>query len=267
MKHFTLILMAVATICTQSFAQTRVRNIYADVKSLNVELLQNTDQTVQLNRHLFAGYNTLCMPMSMSAEQVSNAASDVRVERFVGIGQEGNTLYLYFMDCTDEGIQAGYPYLVYSPKTQYFRVKNTEAASISTELKNLTLSDMAGNRVTFGSSWQSLLKDGRYGIPAQQDVTPLESVLVRTEGDKTFLPTRCGFTWDKQSDTANDLQIKHISSMSEISGINSLTTNEGNLNVYDLKGTLIKKQVVGRDACNTLPAGVYIIGGEKVTVK
>ena len=226
MKHFTLILMAVATICTQSFAQTRVRNIYADVKSLNVELLQNTDQTVQLNRHLFAGYNTLCMPMSMSAEQVSNAASDVRVERFVGIGQEGNTLYLYFMDCTDEGIQAGYPYLVYSPKTQYFRVKNTEAASISTELKNLTLSDMAGNRVTFGSSWQSLLKDGRYGIPAQQDVTPLESVLVRTEGDKTFLPTRCGFTWDKQSDTANDLQIKHISSMSEISGINSLTTNK-----------------------------------------
>ena len=126
---------------------------------------------------------------------------------------------------------------------------------------------MAGNRVTFGSSWQSLLKDGRYGIPAQQDVTPLESVLVRTEGDKTFLPTRCGFTWDKQSDTANDLQIKHISSMSEISGINSLTTNEGNLNVYDLKGTLIKKQVVGRDALNTLPAGVYIIGGEKVTVK
>jgi hypothetical protein len=55
--------------------------------------------------------------------------------------------------------------------------------------------------------------------------------------------------------------------MSEISGINSLTTNEGNLNVYDLKGTLIKKQVVGRDALNTLPAGVYIIGGEKVTVK
>ena len=108
---------------------------------------------------------------------------------------------------------------------------------------------------------------GTDGIPAQQDVTPLESVLVRTEGDKTFLPTRCGFTWDKQSDTANDLQIKHISSMSEISGINSLTTNEGNLNVYDLKGTLIKKQVVGRDALNTLPAGVYIIGGEKVTVK
>ena len=96
MKHFTLILMAVATICTQSFAQTRVRNIYADVKSLNVELLQNTDQTVQLNRHLFAGYNTLCMPMSMSAEQVSNAASDVRVERFVGIGQEEYSLPLLY---------------------------------------------------------------------------------------------------------------------------------------------------------------------------
>lgn len=266
MKHFTLLLVALATMCTQSFAQNRVKNIYADASSLKVELLQNSEQTVQLNRYLYAGYNTICMPMTMSAQQLATAAKDVRVERFAGIGQEGSVLCLYFVDCTNEGIQAGYPYLIYSPTSQYFRAKNTEALNVNTELRNLTMTDKTGNVVTFGSSWQSMLKDGRYGIPAQQNVTPLESVLVRTEGDKTFLPTRCGFTWDKQVG-ATELQIKHVSSMAEVTAIRSMSTKNGVVNVYDLKGNLVKKQAVGTDALNSLPAGVYIVGGEKVTVK
>lgn len=267
MKHFTLLLVAVATMCTQTIAQNRVKNIYADVNNLKVEMLQNTDQTVQLNRYLYAGYNTICMPMSMSAEQLATAATDVRVERFAGIAQEGNTLCLYFVDCTNEGIEAGNPYLIYSPKSQYFRAKNTEALEINTQLKNLTMTDNAGNQVTFGSSWQSMLKDGRYGIPAQQNVTPLESVLVRTESDKTFLPTRCGFTWDKQVG-ATELQIKHVSSMSEVTGIRSVGKQANAvINVYDLKGNLVKKQVVKGEALNSLPTGIYVIDGEKITVK
>lgn len=267
MKHFTLLLVALATMCTQSIAQNRVKNIYADASSLKVELLQNSEQTVQLNRYLYAGYNTICMPMSMNAEQLATAAADVRVERFAGIGQEGNTLCLYFIDCTDEGIKAGYPYLIYSPKSQYFRAKNTDAVNINTELRNLTMTDNNGNEVTFGSSWQSMLKDGRYGIPAQQNVTPLESVLVRTEGDKTFLPTRCGFTWDKQSG-ATELQIKHVSSMADVTSIRSISKNtNGTINVYDLKGNLVKKQVVKGNALNSLPAGIYVVDGEKITVK
>jgi hypothetical protein len=267
MKHFTLLLVVLAAMCTQSMAQNRVKNIYADANSLKVELLQNTEQTVQLNRYLYAGYNTICVPMSMNAEQLAAAANDVRVERFAGIGQEGTTLCLYFVDCTNEGIEAGYPYLIYSPKSQYFRAKNTEALEINTQLRNLTMTDNAGNQVTFGSSWQSMLKDGRYGIPAQQNVTPLESVLVRTEADKTFLPTRCGFTWDKQVN-ATDLQIKHVSSMAEVTSIRTLGKKANNVtNVYDLKGNLVKKQVKKGDALNSLPTGIYVIDGEKVTVK
>lgn len=267
MKHFTLLLVAMAAMCTQAVAQNRVKNLYADVNNLKVEMLQNTDQTVQLNRYLYAGYNTICMPMSMSAEQLATAASDVRIERFAGIGQEGNTLCLYFVECTNEGIQAGYPYLIYSPKSQYFRAKNTEALNVDTELRNLTMTDNSGNQVTFGSSWQSMLKDGRYGIPAQQNVTPLESVLVRTESDKTFLPTRCGFTWDKQVG-ASELEIKHVSSMAEVTSIRSAANNaNGVINVYDMKGNLVKKQVLKGDALNSLPSGIYVVGNEKVVVK
>jgi hypothetical protein len=92
-------------------------------------------------------------------------------------------------------------------------------------------------------------------------------VLVRTEADKTFLPTRCGFTWDKQVN-ATDLQIKHVSSMAEVTSIRTLGKKANNvINVYDLKGNLVKKQVKKGDALNSLPTGIYVVDGEKVTVK
>ena len=115
MKHFTLLLMAAATICTNAFAQNRAKNIYTSTTELNLEVLQNQAQPVVLNRTLFAGYNTICLPMSLSAEQLQAAAKDVQVERLETIRQEGNTLNMYFLDCTNEGIEAGVPYLIFSP--------------------------------------------------------------------------------------------------------------------------------------------------------
>ena len=82
-------------------------------------------------------------------------------------------------------------------------MKNTDVLNFDPELKSVRMTDDKGNIVTFGSSWESLEKVGRYGIPAKQNVTPLESILVRTEADKTFLPTRCGFTWVEQAATTS----------------------------------------------------------------
>ena len=189
MKQLVLAMMMATAISTSAFAQNKVKNVYASSSKLDVEMLQS-EQPIQLNRYFFAGYNTLCLPMSVSAEQLG----DIKVERFQGIEQEGNILNLYFVECTNEGIQAGVPYLVYSPKSQYFRIKNSDAMTIGNELKVIRMSDKNGNTVTFGSGWETIEKVGRYGIPAQQDVTPLEAVLVRTNADKKFLPTRCGFT-------------------------------------------------------------------------
>ena len=91
MKHLVLTLIAATALCTSATAQTRVKNIYANSTKLNVELLQDQEQTVQLNRYLFAGYNTLCMPMSLTADNLSAAAKDLRVEKLVAIQQEGAT--------------------------------------------------------------------------------------------------------------------------------------------------------------------------------
>lgn len=267
MKHLVLALMAAVAMSTQAVAQNKVKNVYASSSSLKVEQLFNAEQTVQLNRYLFAGYNTICLPMSVDAGVLNQA--EVQIERLAAVQQEGNTLYLCFVDCTNEGIQAGQPYLIYSPKAQYLRVKNTDAREFRAEAEMVRMADTEGNQVTFGSSWESKQKAGLYGIPAQQNTAILQSILIRTEADKTFLPTRCGFTWEQQSATASNLEIKHLASLSELgtTGINKLSKSSAVVDVYDLKGNIVKKQVKASSALKNLQRGVYVIGGEKVVVQ
>ena len=248
MKQLLLALTMVTALSTSAFAQGQVKNVYASNPKLNIELLQNTNQTAQLNRYLFAGYNTLCVPMSMTAEQLG----DIKAERFAGIQQEGDVLNLYFVECTNEGIQAGVPYLVYSPKSQYLRIKNSEAMNINNELRAIRMSDNAGNTVTFSSNWETVKKDGLYGIPAQQNVTPLESVLIRTEADKAFLPTRCGFSWDQQASSARELRIVHVS-QNEATAIKAIQLQSTSNNAYDLSGRKV-----------TTAKGLRIQEGKKV---
>lgn len=255
MKKLVLSLSLAALMCSQNtFAQTAVKNLYSETSSLKVEQVENLQQTVLVNRYLFAGYNTLCLPMSLSASQLEAAAPGIRVERLETIRQEGSTLCLYFAECTGDGIEAGVPYLVFSPTKQYLRAKNTESDGISTELRTIRISDAEGNQVAFGSSWNSLNKEGLYGIPARQNVDVLESVLVRTTADVSFLPTRCSFNWEQQSASASRMEIKHISA-GEVAAIRSLTGNgENGTQMYDLNGR----------AVSSPSKGIYVKDGKKV---
>lgn len=240
MKQLVLAMIMATAVSTTAFAQNRVKNVYASSSKLDIEMLQS-EQPIQLNRYFFAGYNTLCLPMSVSAEQLG----DIKLERFEGIKQEGNILNLYFVECTCDGIQAGVPYLVNSPKSQYLRVKNSDAMTIDNQLKTVRMSDNNGNTVSFGSGWETIEKVGRYGIPAQQNVTPLEAILVRTNADKKFLPTRCGFTWDKQSASAKELRIVHLTA-SEATAINNINLQkESDKGIYDLSGRKVNKTAKG----------------------
>lgn len=253
MKQFVLVMMMATAVCTTALAQNKVKNVYASSEKLNIEMLQNSDQTIQLNRYFFAGYNTLCLPMSVSAEQLG----DVKVERFAGIRQEGDVLNLYFVECTNDGIQAGVPYLVYSPKSQYLRIKNTDAMMIDNQLTAIHMNDGKGNMVTFGSSWEVSDKEGRYGIPAQQKVTPLEAVLIKTTAEQKFLPTRCGFTWDMQNATAKELRIVHLAE-SEVTAIKNVTMmKNADDNIYDLNGRKVSQN----------SKGLLIQNGKKTVVK
>ena len=257
MKQIVLTMMALATICTQTAtAQKRVSNLYTETQTLKVEQVQNTDNPVQVNRYLFAGYNTLCLPMTLSAEQFAAAAKDVRIERLAAIRQVGTTVQLCFVDCTNDGIEAGVPYLIFSPTRQYLRAKNTEANAINADLKTIRMDDGQGNQVSFASSWTSRQKNGLYGIPAKQDVEILESVLVRTTEELSFLPTRCGFSWEQQSATAQKLEIVHMNAAeaTAISQLSANTQHQTSNTYYDLNGRRV----------NGTAKGLYIKDGKKV---
>ena len=252
MKKLLLTLVVATAVCTTAFAQNKVKNVYASSTKLDVEMLQS-DQPIQLNRYFYAGYNTLCLPMSVSAEQLG----DIKVERFAGIQQEGNIVKLYFVECTNEGIQAGVPYLIYSPKSQYLRVKNSDVMAIDNQLKVVCMNDNNGNVVTFSSAWESIEKAGRYGIPAQQKVTPLEAVLMKTTAEQKFLPTRCGFTWNKQNASAEELQIVHLA-QADVTAIQNVNMQKADDGIYyNLQG-----QKMSKDA-----KGLRIQNGKKTIVK
>ena len=266
MKKITLAVLTMLAMQTASAQSTKY--VFTSSQTLNTKPLTEAGQAFQLNRTLLAGYNTICLPVSLDAEQLQAAAKDVQLERLVSIKQEGDVLNLYFMDCTKEGVQAGVPYLIYSPIVQNLKVKSGQCGATDLEIKNITLNDDNGNQVTFNSSWSAIQAEGRYGIPAQQDAYILESVLIRTDADKTFLPTRCGFIWNKQSVTATSLNIKHVTSMSGIeTSIAKLQAAGTKVDIYDTKGALVKKQTTVSDAISTLPTGIYVIGGEKFAVK
>lgn len=268
MKRFALFLFVAAALSTASFAQTaRVKYISTSTDEINTEALQQ-EQPVELTRILMAGYNSICLPLSLTAEQLQAAAPGVRVERLAVMKQEGSAVCLYFIDCTADGIEAGIPYLIYSPKTQILRAKTTNAAAVDTELKDITLSDKAGNRVTFNSSWKSLKTFGRFGIPAKQDKEVLESILIRTDGEQTFLPTRCGFSWEAQAPTASELQIKHARALDEVvTDVEELKAANALVDIYDANGLPVRKNVNINQALKTLPRGIYYVGNEKFMVK
>ena len=259
MKKLTLSLLAVAMMCASATAQQKVTTISTYTDKLQVEQLQVANQTTLITRTLYAGYNSICLPMGMTAEQLQTAARDVRVERLAGILQEGNTLCLYFVDCTADGIEAGMPYLIFSPTTQVLRARSTDVKNVATELHNVTLSDGQGNRVTFGSSWESISGNSkRYGIPAKQDKEVLESVLISTDSEKRFLPTRCGFNWDEQAATATAIEIRHAGTLNALpTGISSVSAEQGSKAVYDLSG----RRAV------TAKKGIYVVDGKKTAVK
>ena len=259
MKKLTLTFLAAATMCAAATAQPKVKYLSTYTDKLQVEQLQVPGQTARISRTLYAGYNSICLPMSLTAEQLQTAAPGVRVERFAAIHQDGATLCLYFVDCTEAGIEAGSPYLIFSPKTQSLTASTANAKAIGLELNSVRLSDQRGNTVVFGSSWQTLNgSNNRYGIPAKQDVEVLESVLIPTDPDKKFLPTRCGFTWDAQASTANAIQICHINSLSQLpTGITSVSTDKEGKAIYDLSGR----------RATTAKKGIYVVDGKKTAVK
>ncbi len=245
------------TICISMFVALGVNaqgnvSLSTSVKQINFSRITEKTSQVTLTRFLMAGYNSICLPFSVSADDLRKAVGeDVQLERLAKV--EGNLLY--FIDVTNEGITAGVPYLIYSPtrKTAAFRTNDTHMVDPT---------PLTVNGATMFSSYSTQSPTGVYGIPAQQDTEVLQSVLVEVDGDKKFLPTRCGFSID-----AENPEICHVTSLNETTSISSLIAQDAVVNVYSVAGVQVASNIRITEAMQTLPKGIYVTNGQKFLVK
>jgi hypothetical protein len=77
----------------------------------------NLDRTIQTG-----GYNTICLPFAVSADKLKetfgNGDDDVILKRLASSTYENEVLTLHLEDATNDGIEAGKPYLIYVKATK-----------------------------------------------------------------------------------------------------------------------------------------------------
>lgn len=231
-------------------------NAVRKIVSTSVNTLKTEQITLdtQVSRYFIAGYNTICLPFSVSAEDLQQAVGEgVMLEKLVGV--EGNELL--FMDVTESGIEAGKPYLIYCPTTKYAYFTNKDAQVLSQP----SVVTVAG--VSMTSYFTKAMPTGVWGIPAKQDTDILQSVLVEINNDKQFLPTRCGISCKNILNPT----IKHIASMNGGETIiANLYAKNAVVDVYSTNGTLVSKGIRMNDT-QSLPKGIYVVNGVKFMVK
>lgn len=241
-----------AGISATANAQTVTLSTYSKIDFSKVA---TTTKTVKMNRVLFAGYNTICLPFSVSAADLKAAVGEgVMLEKLAKV--EGNELT--FLDVTEDGIIAGMPYLIYAPAQVTARFQTTDM-TLSTQPQPLTVGG-----VTMSGRFEPTQEMNLFGIPAQQETDVLQSILIRTEADKTFLPTRCGIS-------ASSLEapvIKHVTSLEgSETAISRLQATNAKVDIYTTAGTLVKRGIGMNDAMNSLSHGIYVVNGMKFMVK
>lgn len=216
--------------------------------SLDTELVQNTD--TRLYRTLYQGYNTVCMPYTVAADDfVKFFGEGARLEKPVGALTENGDFVLCFADCTGEDMEAGMPYLVYSEKFRSAKLTNTTGNVVTTPAK-VSFTDGQGNVATFRGSFERLEPVGTWAIPAVQGEVPAN--LICCDGARILNPTRCFFTWDNQQNAQN-MVIRHVAASDIVTGLNAvgITTAEGT--TYNLAGQRLEQA-----------HGITIKGGKKV---
>lgn len=246
-------MLAALTVSAQT-TPNRSKYNYVSTNAATLELAKLEQTNSTLLRTLYKGYNTVCLPFSIAAEDVQHMlGADVTVEKAIGATLDGQDFTLCLMDCTSEGLEAGMPYLVYSPKTAFARISN-RTGMVLAQPAAVTLSDGEGNVATWRGSFEQLKPIGSWAIPAVQGEIPAE--LICCTGDRLLNPTRCYLTWEQQG-AASRMVIRHVSGGELITGLNAATVTTGNGATYNLAGQRIAAP----------QTGVNIQGGKKVIKK
>lgn len=255
-KFYLIVVMALASLT--SFAQTVNISTY---EGTDVTKHEGKTKNVVLNRYLFKGWNTICLPFSMTAEEVAATfGDDCRLEALVGVENDGTDIKLNFQDCKANGLEANKPYILYFNKDSK-TVKFIGEKKLKSGKASISFNDGEGVKVTFAGASSKKNAEGLYGILAKDNA---EAAFVNVDNSTNgFYATRCYV----QLSTGNSSMLKtnHIGA-GDVTAINSVVRGNELVDVYNVSGVKIASKA-SIDEINALNKGVYVVKGKKIAVK
>ena len=224
----------------------KLKMVFANSRKLNqtskVTLSAGT-YNVTINRTFAQGWNTLCLPFSITPAEIGAKAA----QEFSSVS-EGKTLNFAAVS----QMQANVPYLVFfenATASPFYYCGATQTPSAQ---------DVTHSGITFSGNFAADKNmQGFYGVATGTDGH--QRILLGSAG--ATLPAMGAFFSSTQPLANMSLRMEG-ENMTDIEAIQT-TENEAQTDVYTLQGTRIQPATKGA----RLPKGIYIINGKKVIVK
>jgi effector-binding domain-containing protein len=251
-----LLMVAFALGCISASAQQTLT--LSTYKGTDLSKYDGQTMNVSVSRYLFTGWNTISLPFAMSEEQVNEVfGSDCKLEKLVGVENDGMDVKLNFQDCKKEGIKANTPYILYYTGENGSKQFTAENVLIINGISSVVFTaEGTGETVTMAGAQQQTEPQGLYGILAKANSeASFVNVDATTNG---FYATRCYV----QMSNGNFTQLKtnHIAA-GEVTSITSVAKAGEKVEVYNLSGVKVADSIDG------LQPGIYVINGKTVVVK
>lgn len=235
-------------------AQTKALYL-SSVEGTNVAQYDGQTRNVTLYRSVYNGWNTLCVPFSMTTEEINAAfGPSCKLETLSAVTRNGDVIDLYFTDVKSEGVKANTPYLLhYTGETKSVKVLANETTIEFDETPCLMFS--ANNAyVKFAGATkhiQGVTAEDMFGIYVKDNAEAAFSMV--TPETSGFYATRCYITVDGVSNPT----LKAHHGVEPATAINAMKSEKANGEVYNLNGV---RQ-------NGIQKGVNVVDGQKVMVK
>lgn len=258
-KFYIIAVMALASLAA-SAQQTLNLSTYAGT---DITALDGQTRNITVNRYVFNGWNTICLPFSLSANEVEEAfGSDCRLETLVGVENVGAQVKLNFQDCKKAGIEANRPYILhYTGESKSIKISASNK-TIKSSKASVSFSDNEGVTVTFAAAKLKTQPEGLYGILAK-DNQEAAFVSVGDLVTNGFYATRCYIQLSNGTSTL--LTSNHIAE-GDITSVKAVMGTNERADVYNISGVKVASNASVREI-NSLCKGVYVVKGKKIAVK
>ncbi|MBP3213417.1 MAG: hypothetical protein J6M19_01040 [Bacteroidaceae bacterium] len=251
-----LLMAAFALSCIGASAQQTLT--LSTYKGTDIKKYAGKKMNVTLNRYVFKGWNTISLPISMSEAEVNATfGSDCKLEKLVGVENNGTGVVLNFQNCKAEGIKANTPYILHYAGESGSKKIQAENAEVQEGESAITFTAAGtGETVTMAAAQMQTEAQGLYGILAKDNA---EAAFVNVDNTTNgFYATRCYVKLSGGNSTL--LTTNHLAE-GEVTSINAIAKQGEQVEVYNLSGVKVADSVQG------LQKGIYVVKGKKVMVK